>query len=182
MPGFNIAPAENGIDHKAEFHRKHRWRFTILEDNVVSPREFLYLSKAARPSFKIEEALVHHDQEVAYFAGKQTWETIVLEFYDAIGGAGVDETISQKMWTWVTNATGITNALVDPPENYKNTLQLEMTDGAGFAEETWKLHGTWVLETNWNDLDYSSSDIQLVSVTIRFDRAELEDGVLGGQF
>lgn len=173
MPGFaiNQTDSANSKDHIAEFRRKHRWRFTILEDNTVSPREFLYLAKAARPSFKITPAEVHHDQEVAYFAGKQEWETLPLEFYDAVGGAGVED-MSAKVYEWVNNSTNIQAAEVSLPEDYKNTLQLEMTDGEGFADETWILYGAWVMESNWNDLDYSNSDIQLVSCTIRFDRAE----------
>ena len=172
MPGFNINQATDGIDHKAEFRRKHRWRFTILEDSTVSPREFLYLQKAARPNFKITPAEVHHDQEIAYFAGKQEWDTINLEFYDAVEGAGVSESISSLVYRWVEVATDIEGAGVSDPGVYKQTLQLEMTDGFGLADETWILHGAWVMESNWNDLDYGSSDIQLVSVMIRFDRAE----------
>jgi hypothetical protein len=173
MPGFaiNNTSGAQSKDHKAEFRRKHRWRFTVLEDGTVSPRDFLYLQKAGRPAYKIEEAPVHHDQEVAYFAGKQEWEPLTLEFYDAIDGAGVND-ISNVMWEWVRNSTVIESATVEVPALYKNTLQLEMTNGAGAVDETWILFGSWVKESNWNDLDYTSSDVQLVSVTIRFDRAE----------
>ena len=79
MPGFaiNNTDESQSKDYKAEFHRQHRWRITnFSQSNILNPREFLYLAKAARPSFKVEAAEVHHDQEVAYFAGKQTWDNI----------------------------------------------------------------------------------------------------------
>lgn len=170
MPGFAINQTDplTSKNHKAEFNRKHRWRVSVLENGPLKPQDWLYLSKAARPNYKIEEAPVHHNEEVAYFAGKRTWETLPLEFYDAIDPTD----ISQLLYDWVNVVTNIPGATTNVPAEYKKELQVEMLDGDGTAHETWKLYGAWPIDTNWNDLDYSSSDIQLVSVTVRFDRAE----------
>ena len=46
-----------------------------------------------------------------------------------------------------------------------------MTDGAGNTDELWTLNGVWPQQTNWMDLDYTNSEIQLVEVIMRYDRA-----------
>lgn len=171
MPGFSIAG--DGIDgrnknNRAEFRRKHRWRFTVAGTSM-NQTDFIYLQKAARPSFKLEAPEVHHDQEVAYFAGKQTWEEITLEFYDAT--TPVD--ITTKLWDWVNTIVSLNGGEmgVEPPSGYKKDVTLEMTDGKGESIDTWVLYGAWPMSTNWNDIDYSSTDIQTISVTLKFDRA-----------
>tara|TARA_R100001244_G_scaffold25113_3_gene25504 strand:+ start:12479 stop:13021 length:543 start_codon:yes stop_codon:yes gene_type:complete len=179
MPGFaiNNTPESQSKDFKAEFRRKHRWRLTNFEDAfVINSREFLYLSKAARPSFKVEPAEVHHDQEVASFAGKQSWDTLNLEFYDAVGGKSLRGSMSSRIYAWVTKCTQIGNATVALPSEYKVEFEVQMTDGQGGVDEIWRVFGAWCQDTNWNELDYGDSNVQLVSVVVKFDRAERISG------
>ena len=172
MPGFSIKGENANISkkHKAEFRRKHRWRVADLENGPVSPADFLQLKTASRPNFTLAEVEVHHDQEVAYFAGKQTWEPITLTFYDAVAGGGASD-IAGKMYEWVTTVADIPNANVGLPSSYKKKLLLQSTGNTGTPDETWELLGAWPAKTNWGDLDYSNTEIQLVEITLRFDRA-----------
>jgi hypothetical protein len=117
---------------------------------------------------------MHHDQERAYFAGRTEWDPIDLEFYDA----EQDPDVSEWVWDWVCGNRGVSDiaaVTVRLPsggsEGYKQEGELQMRDGQGTETETWKLKGAWPIESNWNDLDYSSSDIQLITVKLRFDRA-----------
>jgi hypothetical protein len=165
MPGFNIEGAwAEGPNSMTELRRKHRWLFTIPSALV---RATLYLQKAQRPQVKFGEAIMHHDQEQAYFAGKSEWSPISLEFYDAEQSPDV----SKFIWDWVNRVCQIPAVTVDPPGRYKKKAQLEMRDGKGKATETWSLWNCWPVDTNWNELDYSSSDIALITVSMRFDRA-----------
>lgn len=172
MPGFSIKGENANISkkNKAEYRRKHRWRVADLSDGPVTPADFLQLKTAQRPSFTLSEDEVHHDQEVAYFAGKQTWDPIELTFYDAVQGAGAND-IAQKLYEWVSTVAEIPQATVSLPSAYKKTLLLQMTSNEGTPDETWELLGAWPSKSNWQDLDYSQSEIQTVSITIRFDRA-----------
>ena len=174
MPGFSVQGGNtaNSKLNKAEYRRKHRWRVSTLQGGPVGPADFLQLKSASRPSFTLNEAEVHHDQEVAYFAGKQTWEPITLTFYDAVGGGAND--IASLMYQWINTVSDIPSANVGLPINYKKSLLLQSTDNEGNADETWTLHGCWPSKSNWNDLDYSNTEIQLVEITIRFDRATRE--------
>lgn len=168
MPGFMIggrgvsgAPTNIG-----EFRRKHRWRFQTA-GNTVTQEDFIWLKSAARPSFKFEPAEVHHDQEVTYYAGKQTWDTIPLQFYDNNDPRDISSTVYQ----WLNTVSNIDTAVAQLPSAYKKDVELELIDNTGEAEESWTLFGAFPLEINWEALDYTSSEIQLVSVTLRYDRA-----------
>lgn len=174
MPGFNIGGGGGGNEpsNVTETRRKHRWLFQVI--GPVTQTALLFLQKASRPNFKYEEAIMHHDQEQAYFAGKQSWDPITITFYDAEQNPNV----SQEVFNWVTTVTtsglqaGGGPVVVAPPNAYKAAqAQLSMTDGAGQPTELWTLNGVWPQQTNWMDLDYTNSEIQLVEVIMRYDRA-----------
>ena len=178
MPGFAIGGAAEGREdklHIAEFRRKHRWRVADLSSGPVTGQDFLYLKTASRPSFTLEEAIVHHDQEQAYFAGKQSWEPLVLTFYDAVGGQGVND-ISKLMYEWTLVVANIPTAEVNAPSAYKKTLLLQSTAADGSPDESWQLFGAWPSKSNWSDLSYETNGIQVVEMTVRFDRAERKQG------
>jgi hypothetical protein len=169
MPGFNIGGSGDGPSYVTETRRKHRWRFKTLWD--FSREILILLQKANRPSVSFEEPAMHHDQEQVYFAGKQTWEPISLAWYDAVQ----PQDVSEKMWEWVNSVCDIPNANVASPDDYKKKdASLEMMDNTGTADETWKLHGCWPKEINWGEINYTDTELQLVEVTMRFDRANRE--------
>jgi len=174
MPGFNIDGATaDGPPNTTETRRKHRWLFSINGVQAAGDNKAtLFLQKANRPSVKYEEVQMHHDQERAYFAGRTEWEPITLEFYDAEQKPDV----SKWVWDWCCGSQGVSNiaavtVALPNTQGYKKSGELEMRDGQGTTTETWSLKGAWPIESNWNDLDYSSSDIAMITVKLRFDRA-----------
>lgn len=178
MPGFNIGGGGgDGQDpsNVTEMRRKHRWTFQLLGNQILSPA-VLYLQKAARPNFKLEEAIMHHDQEQVYFAGKQSWEPINITFYDAEQSPDV----SLEVFKWVTLVipSGLDQSggrvTVSTPATYKQPSNLVMIDGTGATTEFWSLKGSWPVTTNWGELDYTSSEIQLIEISVRYDRAQLD--------
>ena len=182
MPGFQpeaTQPSETDKAGRAEFRRKHRWRFRVLEQVTANGggkpafndnTDWILLQKAARPSFKYDEAVVHHDQEEAYFAGKQKWDPIALVWYDSL-----TPDVSSDVWDWIQAVSQFTEANspnVSLPSDYKKNCAIEMTSGTGGnADETWHIINAWPKEVNWNDLDYTNTEIQLINVQMRFDRA-----------
>lgn len=168
MPGFIIGGSGEPANSKVESRRKHRWRFTTIAGGDLASNVAVYLFSAQRPHLTVDPAEMHHDQEVATFAGKHHWEPINLVFYD-ISGDGVDT--SKEMWAWIQNTIDIPGVTVSAPNDYKKDSKLELTDGQGNANETWDIYNCWPIDTNWNDLDYSASDIQTVDVSMKYDRA-----------
>lgn len=171
MPGFTIdgtgAAGANVPPANIETRRKHRWYFQTLGD-AVQPDILVVLKTATRPKFTYEEAAMHHDQEVAWFAGKQSWDPIALEWYDA----EQEPDVSRAMWDWLNKVTNMDAITVETPRSYKKQASLIMTMGSGEPSETWKLFNCWPKELDWKDLDYTSSDIATVAVSMRYDRAQ----------
>lgn len=181
IPGFNIqTDSPNQKFALAEPRRKHRWAITAITNasgDVIPAGECVYLEKAARPQFKYDQAEMHHDQEVAYFAGKQSWEPITLSWYDI--ETPVD--VSTKVATWIQSITknffnigDVTRVAV--PSDYKSTVKIQVRDGDGVPTETWIIYNAWPESSNWGELDYTSSEILRIEVSMRYDRAVLVKG------
>lgn len=169
MPGFNIGGKGSPANATVESKRQHRWTFTVdlLSGDKSGTSCTTYLQKAARPKYTLEVAEMHHDQEVAYFAGKSKWEPIGLTFYDI--SKSVDS--SKQIWEWIQKVINIPGVQVNAPDEYKKFSHTSMNDGLGTSVETWDIYNSWPTETNWNDLDYTSSEIATIDVSLKFDRA-----------
>lgn len=177
MPGFNINPFGGGYSgddgnspsNTVEVRRKHRWVFETIGRGTGqwSAKELLVLQSASRPSFKFEEPEMHHNQEVARFAGKQDWDPVTLVWYDV----EQDPDISRGVYHWLETVVNMQTINVAHPRNYKRTAQLSMIDGSGQTNETWTMNGTWPSAINWQELDYTSTDLMTCEATMRYDRA-----------
>lgn len=177
MPGFNINPFGGGYGDSAqgpsntiEVRRKHRWVFETLgrgASGQFSQSELLVLQSASRPSFKFEEPEMHHNQEVVRFAGKQDWDPITLVWYDV----EQDPDISRGIYHWIETVVNMQSIAVSHPRFYKRTAALLMLDGSGQTTEQWSMMGTWPSAVNWQELDYTSTDLMTCEATMRYDRA-----------
>jgi len=155
MPGFNVVNAGGGggPSNTVEVRRAHRWVFETL--GPVAPNVLLLLQSAQRPSFSFEEPEMHHNQEKVYFAGKQSWEPISLVWYDGEQSPDVSEA--------VYNVAAV--------NVYKAEASLQVQDGQGAPNERWEMYGVWPQAVNYQELNYTSTDLMTVEATMRYDRA-----------
>jgi hypothetical protein len=173
MPGFYITGREQGNslanpNSKNEVRRTHRWVFDCIHPTLSRP-VLLVLKSAQRPSVQTQEAEMHHNQEQIYYAGKHTWEPISLSWYDVEQGDG---DVSYAVWQWYNQVVDFNKMTVAPPNVYKATIAtLQMLDGEGNSNETWSIYNGWPSASNWNALDYTGTELQLIEVKYRFDRA-----------
>lgn len=176
MPGFLInGQGGDQTSNVVEPRRTHRWMFTVVGRGVgaFSRQELLLLRSAARPKFKFDETKMDHNQEEVFFAGKQHWEPIEMTWYDI-----EQPDISRGIYKWLGSTVNIPDVKVAHPANYKRTASLQMLNGQGLPNETWNLYGAWGKDFDWKGLDYTQSEIQLVSVQMRYDRAVRDCAVL----
>ncbi len=161
--------SSQGPSNTVEVRRKHRWVFESIGRGVgaFSQAELLHLQSASRPNFKFEEPEMHHNQEVARFAGKQDWEPVTLTWYDV----QQDPDISRGIYHWIETVVNMQSIKVAHPRLYKRTASLLMIDGAGQTSESWTMLGTWPANCNWQELDYTSTELQTIEATMRYDRA-----------
>ena len=167
MPGFNVVNAGGGggPSNTVEVRRAHRWVFETL--GPVAPNVLLLLQSAQRPSFSFEEPEMHHNQEKVYFAGKQSWEPISLVWYD--GEQSPD--VSEAVYNWLNSVVDIPSANVAAVNVYKAEASLQVQDGQGASNERWEMYGVWPQAVNYQELNYTSTDLMTVEATMRYDRA-----------
>jgi len=188
MPGFSInngaTATGGGPSHTTEPRRMHRWvwevmgpeaGFTPMGDTWASQSRTLklLLKSCSRPSYSFETPEMHHNQEKAYFAGKHTWESINLTWYDA--EQPVD--VSRAIWEWNQGVLNMEQQTVAPPSFYKRQSKLTMRNGLGAANESWDILGSWPSQSNWQALDYTNHELQVVEVRLHFDRAVRDQSV-----
>lgn len=174
MPGFNVQGVGGGYSpqgpsNNIEVRRKHRWVLETLGRGVgvFSQAELLVLQSASRPSFKFEEPEMHHNQEVARFAGKQDWDPVTLVWYDTEQSPD----ISAGIYQWLETVSNMESVAVAHPRFYKRTASLLWLDGTGQETERWTMYGTWPASVNWQEGDYTSTDLMTIEATMRYDRA-----------
>jgi hypothetical protein len=134
-----------------------------------------------RPSVEFDDITIDLYNSKMRLAGKHTWQDVTVEMRDDASGS-ISRLIGEQLQRQMdfmeqsSAASGI---------DYKFLTRCEMLDGGNGANEpqileTWELYGCYITSANYNNLDYATSDVQTVSMTLRFDNAlqtPLGDGV-----
>ncbi len=143
--------------------RKFRWLI-----NIEGVDSFVAKS-AARPQVTFGSTVIDFINQRRYVAGKATWATMNLVLNDPIAPSA-----SQKIMEWIRlcweNVTGRSGYA----EFYKKPLTLQMLDPVGAVVEQWTLKGAWIMDANFNDLDYTSEDLADIALVIQYDQAILD--------
>lgn len=144
--------------NRYEPKRKYRW---ILQIEGIDA----YLMKtAARPHWTFEKTTIDWINQKRWLAGKRTFDTISVSMYDAISPAG-----AQQVMEWLRLTSESVSGRDSYADFYKRNIQLKLLDPHGNVIELWDGKGCWVEDANFNDLDYSSSDAQDITLTIQAD-------------
>ncbi len=157
------------------FKRRNRWLFKIdgisaTDTSTSTGINALPPSKAARPSLTFKEIEVQHLNETIYFPGKPDWKPVSLVLYDL-------KKNKHPIFEWIK--------LVYDPKNgdYKTSCNgfkkpnatLELYDGCGEVLETWVYETVYPQVAEFGELDMSSSELLTCDLTIRYDRAYIQD-------
>ena len=149
------------------FKRKFRWTFEIFgfcnnEKNVV-PEHFVQV--ASRPNLSIEETEINHLNAKTWIPGKAAWETITVTYLD------VANEQMRTLWDWLATVYDFTDPInlhMGTKRDWDATGVLNMYDGCGTLLEVWQMQHLWPTSVNFGDVDYSSSDIATIELTMRY--------------
>lgn len=196
-----VADANNALNAPhAEYFRKNRWviefnlpaQLAAVTGAADSLR--LNLMTAARPKISFEETEIHRINGKNYLAGKPEFEAMTVGFYDnlPIGIPGEPNlSVSAIMEAWRQLIYQPTQGdAFGSVANYKGSASLNMLGPQGltpdilgegvnnppipstdFVIQQWAVIGMFPQAIDYSELDYSSSEAQMVEVTFRFDRA-----------
>ena len=147
------------------FEPKMKNRYIMEIDGIAS-----YLIKTAnRPSISFEVVTLDHINVKRKLKGKGEWQDIEITLFDPIVPSG-----AQQVMEWVRLSHESLTGRDGYADFYKKTLQIEMLGPVGDKIEKWELHGAFINNAVFNDLDWASNDPSDITLTLSYDYAVLE--------
>lgn len=175
---FNMTVAsDNAGGNQGLLMPKLQYRFRVNFLNFgVDANGGLNLTKqvidCARPSVSFTEITLPVYNSTLYLAGKHSWADFTCNIRDDASGT-VSKAVGQqlqKQLDFVEQASAATG------QDYKFQTNIEILDGGNGAAapvvlEAWELYGCFLKQANYNTLNYGTSDVATIALTIRFDNA-----------
>lgn len=147
---------------------KRKFRFTFELQDICGGQKVpsYYVKTASRPNLTIEETELNYLNAKTWIPGKGAWETMDVTYYDvATADAG-------PLFSWLASVYNFTNPITleqgSRRSDYTATAILKMWDGCGQLIETWTMKDVWPTSIKFGDVDYSSSDICEIALTLRY--------------
>ena len=172
----NLTVPIEGQGNQGLLMPKLKYRFRVLLYGFGVSPETTELTKQvidfARPSVTFEEMTIPIYNSTVYLPGKHAWEATTLNVRDDASGS-VSKLVGeqlQKQLDFYEQASATAGV------NYKFSMQCEILDGGNGAVEpvvleTWNLLGCYLASANYQDLNYGSSEVVTIALSIRFDNA-----------
>jgi hypothetical protein len=175
---FNMTVAsDNAGGNQGLLMPKLQYRFRVNFLNFgIDAAGGLNLTKqvvdCARPTMTFDEITMPIYNSTMYLAGKGKWSTIAINIRDDASGTvakAVGQQI-QKQMDFVEQASAATG------QDYKFQTNIEILDGGNGVNvpqvlETWELYGCFVQNVVYGALNYGTSDVVTVQLTLRYDNA-----------
>jgi hypothetical protein len=160
--------------------RKFRFivSFSALKTNEGGP--LLWMAKTAgKPAFTISETTHEYLNHKFYYPGRTEWETVDIVVVDP-GNEGSDmaanfsQIVSNAGYTPPSSAADLISMSKKSAVTSLGTVLVSQVDAEGNPLETWTLWNAFITAVKYGDLDYSSDELNEVTVTLRYDWARLE--------
>jgi hypothetical protein len=147
------------------FEPKLANRFIMEIDGIQS-----YMVKTAkRPSFKSEIVELDHINVKRKIKGKSNWDDLEITMYDPIVPSG-----AQAVMEWVRTSHESLTGRDGYAAFYKKDITFYLLGPVGDKVEQWTLKGAWISSADFGELDWSSNDPTMITVTLTYDYAILE--------
>jgi len=174
---FNMTVAsDNAGGNQGLLMPKLQFRFRVNFLNFGTDTSTVELTKqvidCSRPQVQFTEITLPVYNSTMYLAGKYSWQTMSVNIRDDASG-NVSRLVGQqlqKQLDFVEMASAASG------QDYKFQTNIEILDGgngtnAPVVLETWELYGCFLQTANYNTLNYGTSDVVTIALTIRYDNA-----------
>ena len=174
---FNMTVAsDNAGGNQGLLMPKLQFRFRVNFLNFGTNTSTIELTKqvidCSRPNVQFTEITLPIYNSTMYLAGKHAWQTLSVNIRDDASNS-VTKLVGQqlqKQMDFVEQASAASG------QDYKFQTNIEILDGgngtaAPIVLETWECYGCFLQTANYNTLNYSTSDVVTIALTIRFDNA-----------
>ena len=157
---------------------KRKFRYTISFSNPNGAWGNIpeaYVKTASRPQLEVDELEIQFLNASTWIPGKARWQPLNITYID-VGGKAL-----QALYDWTATIYDF-QKYADSDKLYQSerkgwtgTGLLGIYDGCGTPIERWTLTGCFLQSVNFGDLDYGSNEECTIDLTVRFDKAKLED-------
>ena len=147
------------------FEPKTKNRFVMEIDGIPA---FL-VKTMARPSLQFETITLDHINVKRYVKGKAAWQPISITLYDPIVPSG-----AQSVIEWVRLHHESVTGRDGYSDFYKKDITFNVLGPVGDKVEEWTLKGAFITEANFNELDFASSEVADIALTLQYDYAILQ--------
>ncbi len=178
LQNFGV-PLGGGAGRGGILQPKVKYKFRVRVINFGPVAGGLELSQqvvsVGRPQAQSSAQAVHAYNSISYYAGKSEWQAVSLVARDDVSNSltklvGHQE---QKQMNHLSQTSPLAGS------NYKFQMFIETLDGGDDTVlETWNLEGCFLESIEWDGFDYSSSDPVQITMSIRYDNAHQEGGLM----
>ena len=147
------------------FEPKLANRFIMEIDGIPS----FMIKTANRPKLESEVVELDHINVKRKIKGKSNWTDITITLYDPVVPSG-----AQSVMEWIRTSHESITGRDGYADFYKKNIDFYMLGPVGDKVEQWKLVGAWISSAEFGDVDWSSNDPVMITLTITYDYAILE--------
>jgi len=152
---------------------QYRFRVTFIGDGFSATPTRSVIS-VSRPNISHDEVLLDTYNSRIYLAGKHTWEPMSVTLRD-----DVDSTVLRELNNQLNRQVDHANqSSTRSGAGYKFQMTVETLDGANPTPgvlDKFELAGCYIQNITYGELAYASSEQVQVTVSIRYDNAEIFD-------
>ena len=147
---------------------KNMWRVSF--PNLANIQIPAFLAESfGRPKWSFEEHEINYMSKKRYVAGKLSYEPLSVVLYEPI-----DMSASTALIAWLSLVQEIRTGLRSYVSAYKKDVVLELLDGVKNVTQKWTLKGSWPINPDFGDLDYTTGEPLKITLSLRFDEPILE--------
>lgn len=147
------------------FEPKMSNRFIMYVEGIPA-----YLVKAAnRPEIANGKVTIDHINVRRYVKGRSEWSSLTISLYDPVVPSA-----AQAAMEWVRLHHESVTGRDGYSDFYKKDITFNSLGPVGDKVEEWTLKGAFITEANFNELDFSSSEVADIALTLQYDYAILQ--------
>ena len=169
---FGVPDGSPGSTHTLMPKLQYRFRVTFGNlggdgvDQAVLTRQVISVT---RPQLTHDEMILDVYNSRIYLAGKHVWNPITIILRDDVSNKAI-KVVDQQLQNQLNHAT---QSGAKSGAQYKFDMGIETL--AGDHEPTvldfWFLDGCYISDIQYGDSNYATSDVQQITMTVRFDNA-----------
>ena len=148
------------------------YNFGFLNDNQNPLALTRQITDVTRPQVQFDDITLNVYNSRIFMAGKHTWQPITVNVRDDANGQ-VAKSVGQQLQKQIDFVNQATAASAG---DYKFSAIIEILDGgngvaAPIVLEAWELVGCYLQSANYQTLNYATSDVVTIALTIKYDNA-----------